>query len=1309
MPQTTDAIFELTIEGTDQPHHYLASVLDSLGKQIAENPFEWREDSVATALLLGDLAKAVRTPEPPETPFHKEIGQKLFQRVLAGAVGELWAEQRKTHKRKGLRLVLRIHPKSARELLKLPWEYLHDGEGFLALDWHTPVSRIPWDVEFEAAEPLTESLRMLVMISAPNGLSDDKLLDTPKEEDLILESTREAQKQGRLEIVFAENATLDTLQDELCEYDPHILHFVGHGVYDPLKDHGILLMEDTHGNRQEVSNQQFADLLVQHGHSLRMVFLSACESAKVANTSGFAALGEHLLEKGIPAVLAMQYSVFNRSAMAFGSAFYQYSMSKPLQDAVVLARVAMQKGSPNGIDFGTPVLYLNDPNCLQVSKEVRTEAKERAFELGEVPVAKRFVGRASDLRLLMTHLDPDKDDWRAVVIHGLGGMGKTALAARLAGRMAPRLDGVKAIRMQPATTAKEALDQLAGFLLVHNAQFNHPQIGQFARIKDEAIPLENKVGLLVQILNDLRILVILDNYEDVLLQGQAVSQKAQVNLQALDPELPRLVQQLIEGVTHGSRFVITSRVDFEPVDVRRTPGIVGHLSLEELRFTEAAYLMESLPPLDALPMGAANGGLSKREVYRQVGGHPYTLNLLAEHAGRQPLEQALAGATGLKGELLAFTLLEKAAEQLPERAQLLLRRAAVYQQPAPEEGLAYLLGDEHDCMPEVGVEVQALLDWGLLVQLPGGAGLVMPALVQDWMKTKWEEQEQQNLLRKAAQYWLAVGRDSTSIEPELNARLYLFEAREYEAAGDIVNRFTELLERWGQYELLLNLLQQSVDTLEGKSKAVAMHNLGVILQDVGAYPQAQQLYEQSLQIAQELGDRAGVAGSLHQLGMLLQAQGEYAQAQKLYEQSLQIKQELGNRAGVAGSLHHLGNLLYLQGEYAQAQKLYEQSLQILQELGDRAGVAGSLHQLGNLLYLQGEYAQAQKLYEQSLQILQELGDRAGVASSLHQLGMLLQQQGEYAQAQKLYEQSLQIEQELGNRVGVASSLHQLGMLLQQQGEYAQAQKLYEQSLQIEQELGNRVGVASSLHNLGALLQAQGEYAQAQKLYEQSLQILQELGDRAGVASSLHQLGMLLQQQGEYAQAQKLYEQSLQIKQELGDRAGVASSLHQLGNLLYLQGEYAQAQKLYEQSLQIRQELGDQSGLGDFIWAIGAVGRGARESFYRSSVSGSSAGPLRAAWRSQAQYCRKSFGENSGTRWARKPSKRRCKRPVFRRKKAHRRKKCSSRTSCRFCSGTPTWYSSRCRRSAANGGNNYGNSKGMPRNRATKTWPPLQAC
>jgi tetratricopeptide repeat protein len=43
------------------------------------------------------------------------------------------------------------------------------------------------------------------------------------------------------------------------------------------------------------------------------------------------------------------------------------------------------------------------------------------------------------------------------------------------------------------------------------------------------------------------------------------------------------------------------------------------------------------------------------------------------------------------------------------------------------------------------------------------------------------------------------------------------------------------------------------------------------------------LYQQSLDIRQELGDRDGVAKSLHQLGRLHQRQGEHEQARQLYQ------------------------------------------------------------------------------------------------------------------------------------------------------------------------------------------------------------------------------------------------------------------------------------------------------------------------------------------------------------------------------------------------------------------------------------------
>ena len=106
---------------------------------------------------------------------------------------------------------------------------------------------------------------MLVVVSAPRGLQQNQVLNTAKEEDLILEATRAARQAGKLAIEFSPNGSLETLQAYLQEYDPHMLHFVGHGVFDEVADAGYLLVEAQDGSQAMVSNQDFAKMLAQQG------------------------------------------------------------------------------------------------------------------------------------------------------------------------------------------------------------------------------------------------------------------------------------------------------------------------------------------------------------------------------------------------------------------------------------------------------------------------------------------------------------------------------------------------------------------------------------------------------------------------------------------------------------------------------------------------------------------------------------------------------------------------------------------------------------------------------------------------------------------------------------------------------------------------------------------------------------------------------------------------------------------------------------------------------------------------------------
>jgi tetratricopeptide (TPR) repeat protein len=1166
--------FELFLSGTDIPHQYKINVAGGDGENPHEDFFELRSDSVELTLTLAALAKAASSGEEPEKDLHLEFGQRIYKLLFGGAVGQYWQEFRKSAGRNPLALMLRIDPKSARFLQRVPWEYLHDGKDFLSTNGRTPLYRLPSNVEPVSLGPLKETLRMLVVIAAPLGLNENEVLHFAREEDLILAATAEARKTGKLRLEFTSNSALETVEAVLLEYRPHLLHFVGHGVFVESEDRGMLLMEKPDGHRWNVWNKDFAELLVRAGRELRGVFLSTCQSAVAPRAEGFPDLASTLLENGIPAVTAMQYSVLDNSAMAFGSTFYKGIVDgRLIEDAFTEARQALNNASPNRVDFATPVLFLSDSNCLQLDLQAG-QVIETPLNLSGLTKAQNFVGRAAEIRELQTQLDPQNGTWRAAVIHAIGGMGKTVLAARLAERMAPRLDGVVSLRMSPTTTAQSVLDHIGDFLFAHNARFNLSEIHEYEGKRSEALQLSVRLSMLMQILRRLHLLVVFDNCEDVMSQSRAVSRASQgEEWTSLDPELLPSIASLVEGVEGPTRFLFTSRVDFSPVEENRLADAIGHLPLKEMGFREAVYLMETLPPLDKLPVAAlekfplpvghreasrsaAEGWpgvraqpISMRDVYARLGGHPYRLYLFARHVGRTSVGQVLNDLSAVQRELLDFTLLEKAVEQLSERAALLLHRSVVFEEAVPIEGLAFTLGDEQDAMPDVMPELNALLEWGLAAREPGTEDYAIHSLVREWGQSRWSEAERKEYLRRAARYWLGVGGDSRNVWAYLRARHYLYQAGEYKEANRIVQATYNHLLRWGRLDLLLVLMRQSADTLEEKSKAIALGNLATIFQSLGEYQTAMEFNKIIRQVFEEADDRRNLSVVFHQIGMLHHAQGEYERALAYYQQSLQIDDGLGHRGGVAQSLHQIGILHQDQGEYEQALEYYQQSLQIKEEIGDRAGVASSLHQIGLLHQQQGNYLQALEYYQQSLQIKEEMSDRAGVSETLNNIGRLHQQQGNYLQALEYYQQSLNIDEEIGDRNGLAIGLHNIGMLHQDQGEYERALEFHQKSLKILEEIGNRADVANSLHELGNVHYQQGEYGEALWHYQRSLRMMEELNNRAGMAASLHQIGMLHQVQGRYDLALEYYQQSLKTAKEISDRGSMASSFGQLG-LLY---------------------------------------------------------------------------------------------------------------------------------------------------------------
>ena len=130
--------------------------------------------------------------------------------------------------------------------------------------------------------------------------------------------------------------------------------------------------------------------------------------------------------------------------------------------------------------------------------------------------------------------------------------------------------------------------------------------------------------------------------------------------------------------------------------------------------------------------------------------------------------------------------------------------------------------------------------------------------------------------------------------------------------------------------------------------------------------------------------------------------------------SLQIFQEIGDRAGEAATWHQLASIDLDQGNHKDAKEKFMKSLQITQEIGDRALEASTWHQLASIDLDQDNHKDAKEKFMKSLQIKQEIGDRAGEAATWHQLGFLAIGQRRKAEGIRLVALCYLIDKSIGH-------------------------------------------------------------------------------------------------------------------------------------------------------------------------------------------------------------------------------------------------------------------------------------------------------
>lgn len=359
---------------------------DDLRVRLVRSPFGPREEPYSPPYTRTALTALLDSVERALTPFGSSVseqavralgpvtsapfsanleslGDELFKSLFKGSILQCFFRSLsyvESRPNTGLRIRLELDPAQPElaDLGAVPWELMYRAESrdYLSRNLLTPVVRY-LDVSHlqTAAPPIRDELRILVLISSPDGMP-------PLDHESELERIHSAWgSRPDIRIVQPEQPTLRALRGLLRDTRPHVLHFIGHGVFDATTGHGSLVFEDAESKAHPVTGGLLAETL-KIGHRIRLVFLNSCESGRLPRREGhdpYHGVASALLMGGVASVVSMQFPVSDQAAVAFSDSFYSaLAAGDPIESAVVEGRLSVFQERPRSWEWATPALYL---------------------------------------------------------------------------------------------------------------------------------------------------------------------------------------------------------------------------------------------------------------------------------------------------------------------------------------------------------------------------------------------------------------------------------------------------------------------------------------------------------------------------------------------------------------------------------------------------------------------------------------------------------------------------------------------------------------------------------------------------------------------------------------------------------------------------------------------------------------------------------------------------------------------------------------------------------------------------------------
>lgn len=793
-----------------------------------------------------------------------------------------------------------------------------------------------------------------------------------------------------------------------------------------------------------------------------------------------------------------------------------------------------------------PGLALQQLHQLLLAGAVPPVADPPALELtgSQLPADSRlFTGRSGELAELA------RFPAGIAVIHGMGGVGKTALATRFAHSVSDRFpDGQLFADLHGHSPGRPpaASDDVLEFLLrslgvaVHTLPRDLDQRAAFYRSR----------------LAGTRTLILLDNAADT----------AQ-----LRPLLPGTGECLVL-VTSRSRLTGLDDAITVPLDVLPQESAIG--------------LIQSVAGADRAPVEDP----AVAELAQQCGYLPLALRIVSARLRHQP-------------SLTPADLVEDLRD-----GRLRLRRLQ-----DDDRDLASVIGASWDRLPAADRRLLQLLchvpgtdvGWYAAAHLAdvdlGTARELLHSLADRSMLIEHRPGRYRvhDLVRSYAQSAAGIDVDRAAALTRL-AGYYRYAAR---AASDWIALLTDPIEPaaphgpvpdFGTQDLAMSWLTTELadivalveqEDVDPAARAGCVAGIGPYLFHEELVDLGMTLHSTALELTRAVGSRLDEASALVSLGRLTKMSGDVMASTGLFEAALDLYRAEGSRLGAANAISEIGRAKIGVGDLATGHNLMREALALFTELNDQPGRTYTLWGLGRALPLvAGDQAGGIDLLTEALESYTGHGDRRNAARVLVHLGTVHMEQGNPQAAADLLIRSLTVLRQTGDDGGAREAWWTLGQVHLTTGDYLAAAEAAEQMASLCRKAGDVVQEGQALWLLGRVHLASGDHERSLVVLRKAHDMFREAGYPAGEGFTLLAIGKA-QLAGDDPAAGASLEEALSRLRSLGEVQGQAEALNSLaltavrdGQLEAAVGRSREALELARQAGSLRDEAAALEGL-----------------------------------------------------------------------------------------------------------------------------------